>query len=164
MAFTESQMYHFLRVLTDETHNIAVKRAPVSSSSRFGHFKIRARLRTPRRRYSSDSSIDAQSSSDLVSGSDTAWETDAERGVEAMDLFNGSDSSQEMALISKAFKTPAAAMPVSDASEGTKVDPFNEGFESAGQSNLDPTLSEVRHQRTAKSHCATSKTRNAYQK
>ena len=63
VAFTEPQIYHLLRVLTDETLKMsytvmeqmvigAVKGAPVTSSSKTDHFTIRPRVQTPLRRIS----------------------------------------------------------------------------------------------------------------
>ena len=66
VAFTEPQIYHLLRVHTDETLKMsytvmeqmvigAVRGAPVTSSSRTDHFKIRPRAQTPGPGLQSDS-------------------------------------------------------------------------------------------------------------
>ena len=76
VAFTEPQIYHLLRILTDETLRIsyetmermvigAIKGAPITSESRTGHFKLRQRAQTPgpgQPEESSDSSRDASHS------------------------------------------------------------------------------------------------------
>ena len=59
VAFTEPQVYHLLRVLTEETLKMsytameqmvigAVKGAPITSESSIDHFRIRTRAQTPR--------------------------------------------------------------------------------------------------------------------
>ena len=115
VAFTEPQVYHFLRVLTDETLQMsyttmekmvlgAVRGAPVTAESRTDHFKIRHRAQTPHPRDFSDVSDGSQSNDDSGPGTDSTGDpiTESEDGV--FDSHNETDSSAEMALISRAFK------------------------------------------------------------
>ena len=159
VAFTEPQVYHLLRVLTDETLQMsyttmeklvlgAVKGTPVTTESRTDHFKIRNRAQTPRPRHLSDTCDGTRGNDDSGPGTDSTGElsTEGEDGV--FDSYNGSDSSGEMALISQAFEGPKVteADPVSQG--GAEVNLQGEGHESTGQSSLDATLSELRHQET----------------
>ena len=150
-AFTEPQIYHLLRVLTDETLRMscttmeqmvigAVRGAPITSKPRTDHFKIGPGHQSE----FSDSYHDEASSG---SGTDTSGGASTSRADRELDSFNDSDSSAELALISQAFKEPKSFVPVT----GTApvLDPANEGFESAGQSSLDATLSEIRVRTTS---------------
>ena len=157
VAFTEPQIYHLLRILTDETLRMsyetmermvigAIKGAPITSESRTGHFKLRQRAQTPgpgQQEESSDSSRDASHSGFGTDTSDDAGTGGEER---ELGLFNDSDSSGEMALISQAFKEPCIPTPI--ARDTPTADSTNEGFESAGRSSLDATLSELRDRPT----------------
>ena len=123
IAFTESQVYNLLRVLTDETLRMsystmermvldAVKGTPTVAPSKTSHFQIRGRAQTPARRYEVDSSMSE-------SGSDS----NAQTGVESSDGMGGSsfygesDSATEMALISGTFKqAPTSSQPTSSTS------------------------------------------------
>ena len=156
-AFTEPQIYHLLRVFTDETLKMsheamermvigAVKGAPVTSESRTGHFKLRQRAQTPGPGQQEDSSDSSQNATHSRFGTDTSEEVSTDREVKELDSFNDSDSSREMALISRAFKESSSTVP--NTHEATNIDPNKEGFESAGQSSLDATLSELRDQTT----------------
>ena len=157
VAFTKSQLFHLLRVLTDETLNMsytameqmvigAVKRTPVTVLSRTDHFKTRSRfqfpdtvmLGTPVQTY-----LKVKGSSAF--GSDTAVQTDLEREVEAMDSFSENDSSRsEEALISSAFRKPTATISIGATKGGSQIDPSSKGFESTRQISFDDTLSVVR--------------------
>ena len=122
----------------------AVKGAPVTSDSRTGHFKLRRRAQGPgQQENSSDSSQDA---THFGFGTDTSKEVSTDREVREMDSFNDSDSSGEMILISQAFKESSGTGPATR--EADNINPNIEGFESAGQSSLDATLSELRDQTT----------------
>ena len=155
VAFTEPQIYHLLRVLTDETLKIsytvmeqmvieAVRGAPVTSNSRTDRFKIRPRAQIPDpgvQRYSEKSSRAEYYSGP---GTDTSEESSAGRESRGFESFNETDSSGEMALISQAFKEPFSCVPSSQ--EVARADPTQAGFETAEQSSLDATLSELRTQ------------------
>ena len=153
VAFTEPQVYHLLRVLTDETLKMsyeamermvigAVKGAPVTSESRTGHSKHRRRAQTPGPGQKEDSSDSSQEATCSGFGTDTSEEVSTDREMRELDSFNDSDSSGEMALISRALTEPSSVVP--NTREATNIDPNNEGFESAGQSSLDATLAELR--------------------
>ena len=81
VAFTEPQVYHLHRVLTDETLQMsyttmekmvlsAVRGAPVTAESRTDHFKIRHRAQTPHPRDFSDVTDGSQSNDDSGPGTD----------------------------------------------------------------------------------------------
>ena len=155
VAFTEPQVYHLLRVLTDETLKMsftameqmvigAVRGAPVTSSSRTGHFRNRPRAQTPGPGLHSDSEGSSHSENFPESGTDTSAGSSSEQEDRGLDSSNNTDSSGEMALISQAFKEPFR--PASTSCGTTQDDPPQAGFESADQSSLDATLSELRTQ------------------
>ena len=155
VAFTEPQVYHLLRVLTDETLKMsftameqmvigAVRGAPVTSSSRTDHFRIRPRAQTPGPGLHSDSDGSLRSENFPESGTDTSVGTSSGQEDRGLDSSNDTDSSGEMALISQAFKEPFR--PASTSCGTTQNDPSQAGFESAEQSSLDATLSELRTQ------------------
>ena len=157
VAFTEPQVYHLLRVLTDETLQMsyramekmvlgAVRGAPVTAESRTGHFKIRHRAQTPHPRDLSDISDGSQSNDDSGPGTDSFGDPNTESEDGVFDSPNETDSSAEMALISRAFKEPNEVEPDPTSQRAVDVGPQSEGHESTGQSSLDATLSELRHQ------------------
>ena len=152
VAFTEPQIYHLLRVLTDETLRMshtnmeqmildAVRGRPTALPSRTDTFRSRARAATPFRQAESDSS-------DAEAGTFTSGESDdqdTQRHAETGDssFSGGSDSGGEMALMSASYKpvtshtwAETATMVVSDDLRGQDTDP----------SSQDATLSEVREQ------------------
>ena len=114
----------------------AVRRAPVTSSSRTDPFKIRPRAQTPGPGLQSDSEDSSRAGYCSGSGTDTSEGSSA--GQESR--RSETDSSGEMALISQAFKEPFSRVPPS------RADPTQAGFESTEQSSLDATLSELRTQ------------------
>ena len=155
VAFTEPQVYHLLRVLTDETLKMsftameqmvigAVRGAPVTSSSRTDHFRVKPRAQTPGPGLHSDSEDSSRSENFPESGTDTSAGSSSGQEDRGLDCSNDTDSSGEMALISQAFKEPFR--PASTSRKTTQDDPSQAGFESAEQSSLDATLSELRTQ------------------
>ena len=155
VAFTEPQVYLLLRVLTDETLKMsftameqmvigAVRGAPVTSSSRTDHFRVRPRAQTPGPGLHSDSEDSSRSENFPESGTDTSAGSSSGQEDRGLDSSNDTDSSGEMALISQAFKEPLR--PASTSRKTTQDDPSQAGFESAEQSSLDATLSELRTQ------------------
>ena len=155
VAFTEPQVYHLLRVLTDETLKMsftameqmvigAVRGAPVTSSSRTDHFRVRPRAQTPGPGLHSDSEDSSHSENFPGSGTDTSAGSSSGQEDRGLDSSNDTDSSGEMALISQAFKEPFR--PASTPRKATQDDPSQAGFESTEQSSLDATLSELRTQ------------------
>ena len=111
------------------------------------HFKIQSRAQTPGPGHQSESSDSYHDEAFSGSGTDTSGGASTSREDRELDSFNDSDNSAEMALISQAFKEPKSFVPVT----GTApvIDPTNEGFESAGQSSFDATLSEIRVRTTS---------------
>ena len=76
VAFSETQLYHLLKILTNETMSLtyttmekmileALKGQPTTSQPRTDHFRLRTRAQTPARRDSSDSSFGSESGSEL---------------------------------------------------------------------------------------------------
>ena len=154
VAFTEPQIYHLLRVLTDETLRMshanmeqmildAVRGRPTALPSRTDTFRSRSRAATPFRQADSDTS-DAEAET-LTSGESD--DQDAQRHGETGDSsFSGeSDSAGEMTLITASYKSVA---PLSQ----TRTEPATTaiGADQRGQdtdpSSQDATLSEVREQ------------------
>ena len=154
VAFTEPQVYHLLRVLTDEAINMtcstmermvigAVRGTPATAPSRTEKFQIRTRPSTP------GSNLPAGSSSEgtlAEVGSGYESQTDMSLLQDVSDFLdpNESDSPTEMVLINQTLgivdlrgspQTPQPAQP-QDTSE--------EGAETGGRSSLDVTLSEIR--------------------
>ena len=155
VAFTEPQVYHLLRVLTDETLKMsftameqmvigAVRGAPVTSSSRTDHFRVRPRAQTPGHGLHSDSEDSSHSENFPGSGTDTSAGSSSGQEDRGLDSSNDTDSSGEMALISQASKEPFR--PASTPRKATEDDPSQAGFESTEQSSLDATLTELRTQ------------------
>ena len=155
VAFTEPQVYHLLRVHTDETLRRsydtmermvldAVRGKPATGPSRTAHLYKRTRAATPFRELPSDSS-------DVEGGGGSNFDTN---GPDATDLgevgdsstFGESDSAGEIALITAALKPGL---------KGDSRHPFDSGFSArqneekaleADPSSQDITLSEVREQ------------------
>ena len=157
VAFTEPQVYHLLRVFTDETLQMsyttmekmvlgAVRGAPVTAESRTDHFKIRHRAQTPHPRDLSDISDGSQSNDDSGPGTDSTGDPNSESDDGVFDSQNETDISAEMALISRAFKEPNVVEPDPASQRAVDVDPQSKGQESTGRSSMDSTLSELRHQ------------------
>ena len=133
----------------------AVRGAPVTAEYRTDHFKIRHRAQTLHPRDFSDVSDGSQSNDDSGPGTDSTGGPNTESEDGAFDSHNETDSSAEMALISRAFKEPNVVGPDPTSQRAVDVNLQSEGQESTGQSSLDATLSELRHQeapRTSETH------------
>ena len=113
VAFTEPQIYHLLRVLTDETLRMshsnmeqmildAVRGKPTAIPSRTDNFRSRARASTPFRQAESDSS-GAEVEPFTSEESD---DQDTQRRIDTGDSYYSgeSDSAGEMALITASYK------------------------------------------------------------
>ena len=124
----------------------AIKGAPITSESRTRHFKLRQRAQTPGPGQQEDSSDSSRDASHSGFRTDTSEDVGTGRGERELELFNDSDSSGEMALISQAFKEPCIPTPI--ARDTRITDSTIEGFGSAGRSSLDATLSELRDRPT----------------
>ena len=155
VAFTEPQVYHLLRVLTDEAINMtcstmermvigAVRGTPATAPSRTEKFQTRARSSTP------GPNLPARSGSEgtlTEFGSGYESQTDMSLLQNVSDFLdpNESDSSTEMALINQTLgiadsrgspQTPQPAQP-QDSSE--------EGAGTGEKGSLDITLSEIQN-------------------
>ena len=148
VTFTESQVYHLLRVLTDETLRLshstmermildAVRGRPTIAPSRTSHFKSRAQ--TPFRCVDSDSS-DAETGDSPFTDSEDQTNTDY-GGLGDSSSFGESDSAGEMALISATFKAPIQIVSTT-AQSGV----LQQGSQETDRSSQDITLSEVKEQ------------------
>ena len=114
VAFTEPQVYHIQRVLTDKAINMscsamekmvigAVKGTPATAPSRNEQFRTRTWAPTPGPHQVRGSSS-KQLTTDLGSGSDTHGDFSALQEVEDISLPDDSDRPAEMALIAETFK------------------------------------------------------------
>ena len=156
VAFTEPQVYHLLRVLTDEAINMtcttmermvigAVKGTPVTAPSRTEKFRTRARAPSP------GSNRQAGSSSDELSvdiGSQPSPQLDLSTLQDVSDLsyLEDSDSSMERLLIDRVYNKTAPEN-LSTASQPGLPHNTTEGeTEMQEKSSLDCTLSELRGQ------------------
>ena len=109
-AFTESQVYNLLRVLTDETLRMsysttkrmvldAVRGTPIVALSKTDRFWSRVRAQTPARGHEEDSSM-----SEMDSDPNVRTGCESSDGMGESSFFGESDSATEMALISETFK------------------------------------------------------------
>ena len=159
VAFTEPQVYHLLRVLTDEAINMtcstmermvigAVRGTPATGPSRTEKFQTRARSSTPGPNLSARSSSE-ETLTEFGSGYESQTNMSLLQNVSDFLDPSESDSSTEMALINQTLglvdprgppRTPQPAQP-QDSSE--------EGAETGERSSLDITLSEIRNRTPA---------------
>ena len=148
VAFTESQVYHLLRVLTDETLRMshstmermildAVRGRPTIAPSRTNHFKSRAQ--TPFRCVDSDSSDAKTGDLPIVDSGDQTTTDYGDLGDSSS--FGESDSAGEMALISATFKAPIQIV-----STTAQLEVLQQGSQETDRSSQDVTLSEVKEQ------------------
>ena len=150
VAFTEPQVYHLLRTLTDETLRRsfttmermvldAVRGSPKALPSRTAHFQLRGRSQTPSRRALSESETDSDrpgsAMNPLGSGIDDTG---------GSSFYEESDSATEMVLISKSFKRTPALPLGSETQEMVITTQQQTGLEAEGFSSQD-TL-EMREQ------------------
>ena len=161
VAFTEPQIYHILRVLTNEAIDMtcttmermvigAVAGTPATVPSRTNKFLIRTRAST-----SKPSEETGSSSEGLVteqgSGSEDHRGASLLQDVSDIPNLDDSDCSTEMALIEQTLRRTTFEFAPPIQRKGQPQDPLGEGTESAEKSSLDITLSEVRDQLPARS-------------
>ena len=155
MTFSEPQVYHLLRVLSDETLRMsyttiermildAVRGSPTIAPSRTGHFQLGARAQTPYRYASSDSS-DAESGQLPIVDSEDQSATDF-GGLGDSSTFGESDSAEEMALISATFEASNNRSAVKATSLPAPGGLIQVDSQETDFSSQDATLSEVRDQ------------------
>ena len=151
VAFSETQLYNLLRILTNETMSLtyntmekmvldAVRGQPTTSQSCTDHFRYRTKSQTPGRGARSDSSFETESESE-VSGRPLP-----EVALERITSCEESDGATETALISLSFQKSTNVGPSTSASgsQPTIVSPDEMG--SSEFASQDVTLSEIRDQ------------------
>ena len=156
VAFTEPQVYHLLRVLTDEAINMtcttmermvigAVKGTPVTAPSRTEKFRTRARAPSPGSNRQAGSSSD-ELSVDLGSQPSPQLDLSTLQDVSGLSYLEDSDSSMERLLIDRVYNKTAPEN-LSTASQSGLPHNTTEGeTELQEKSSLDCTLSELRGQ------------------
>ena len=156
VAFTEPQVYHLLRVLTDEAINMtcttmermvigAVKGTPVTAPSRTEKFRTRARAPSPGSNRQAGSSSD-ELSVDLGSQPSPQLDLSTLQDVSGLSYLEDSDSSMERLLIDRVYNKTAPEN-LSTASQPGLPHNTTEGeTELLEKSSLDCTLSELRGQ------------------
>ena len=156
VAFTEPQVYHLLRVLTDEAINMtcttmermvigAVKGTPVTAPSRTEKFRTRARAPSPGSNRQAGSSSD-ELSVDLGSQPSPQLDLSTLQDVSGLSYPEDSDSSMERLLIDRVYNKTAPEN-LSTASQPGLPHNTTEGeTELQEKSSLDCTLSELRGQ------------------
>ena len=172
VAFSEGQIYHLLKILTNETMSLtyttmekmildALKGQPTTSQPRTDHFRLRTRAQTPARGNSIDSSFGSELGSELPRHSVSEQISDKVTSCEE------SDGATEMALIAASFAKPALSGPAATASTARPNVSSSDEVGTSGFTSQDATLSEIRDQsRVGKSHeepppKKTKKTRSA---
>ena len=153
VAFTEPQVYHLLRVLTDEAINMtcttmermvigAVKGTPVTAPSRTEKFRTRARAPPPGSNRQAGSSSD-DLSVDLGSQPSPQLDLSTLQDVSGLSYLKDSDSSMERLLIDIVYNKTAPEN-LSTASQPGPPHNTTEGeTEMQEKSSLDCTLSEL---------------------
>ena len=156
VAFTEPQVYHLLRVLTDEAINMtcttmermvigAVKGTPVTAPSRTEKFRTRTRAPSPGSNRQAGSSSD-ELSVDLGSQPSPQLDLSTLQDVSGLSYLEDSDSSMERLLIDRVYNKTAPEN-LSTASQPGLLHNTTEGeTELQEKSSLDCTLSELRGQ------------------
>ena len=151
VAFTETQLYHLFKILTNETVSLsyttmekmvldALKGRPTVKQSRTDHFRASGRAQTPGPGESSEPSLESLSEFYFPERQDITI------GQEIIASCDQSDGATEMALISASFKKPSASVPQVSASKTlTAVTPTEE-FDSSGTTSPDVTLFDIREQ------------------
>ena len=155
VAFTEPQIYHLLRVLTDETLNRsfstmermvidAVRGSPTVPPSRTAPFQSsKSRCPTPIRRAPSDSGereSEEEGATTVVRHTDSSSEDTGESSY-----YGESDSAREMALITKSFKEASVPPKGSNSTQTSSGQQQNEP-DTSEFSSQDTTLQEIREQ------------------
>ena len=154
VAFTEPQIYHLLRVLTDEAINMtcttmeqmvigAVRGKPATAPSRTGQFRSRAQSPRPQQ-------VGSTSSEGFITdpGQDSEASGDFSALLETggISMLDDTDSSGEMALIADSFRKTSNKDVRPEQHSSIPLEPVGRGDESTRQSSLDAILSEVREQ------------------
>ena len=168
VTFTEPQVYHLLRVLTDETLGRsfstmekmvidAVRGRPAIAPSRTAHFYSGRRAQTPGPAAMGDSS-GSDTEREATLGDRDVGSTETEMTGESS-YYGETDSATEMDLITKSFKkvtqgqgAPEPQTPSQDISQDVEID-------APESSSQDDTLLEVRNQALAAPSAGSSGTK-----
>ena len=154
VAFTEPQVYHLLRVLTDEAINMtcttmermvlgAVKGTPLTAPSRTKKFQTRAQVPSPGSNCQAGTSSD-EFSADLGSQPSPQLDLSTLQDVSGLSYPEDSDSTMERLLIDRVYnKTVPENLSVSSQPELPHSTTEGEA-EIQERSSLDCTLSELR--------------------
>ena len=166
VVFSESQMYHLLRIMADETLSMsyttmermvldAVKGTPAAVPSRTDQLLLKTRASTPFRDFDSDSS-DGESATRNVR---QVGVSDSGESCTLGDISipEESDSSEEMALISQSFKNSRDHPSTSQTSEAVGTSSQGKWPDQDCSSSGDATLSEVRDLTLKEKRLTTSK-------
>ena len=156
VAFTEPQVYHLLRVLTDEAINMtcttmermvigAVKGTPVTAPSRTEKFRTRARAPSPGSNRQAGSSSD-ELSVDLGSQPSPQLDLSTLQDVSGLSYLEDSDSSMERLLIDRVYNKTAPENLSTASQPGLPHNTTDGETELQEKSSLDCTLSELRGQ------------------
>ena len=155
VAFSEPQLYHLLRVLTDETVNLsfttmeklvieAVKGKPATAQSRTDHFRIKGKTQSLSQPLSVDSSeegsgAESNTESNKDDTSDNTVDTDDQhqQGVDT-------DSAGELALIEENFRKASMSKRIVSASPNKTVGEENTDADTSNFSSQDKTLASVK--------------------
>ena len=151
--FTEPQIYHLHRVLTDETLNRsfstmermvidAVRGSPTVAPSRTAHFLSKGCCQNPMRRVSSDTS---ETESEGEGTAATTRQPDSFSEGTGESYYEESDSATEMDLITRSFKNTAASLQAPSVVQPSSGQQQNEP-DTSEFSSQDTTLQELREQ------------------
>ena len=155
VSFSEAQMYHLLRVLSDETLRLsystmekmvvdAVKGKPTVAPSKTSHFLIKNRAQTPGRWDQSDQS---SSEAEYDSNADSRALTPTSAGDTGGSSFEGeSDSATEMALISATLRGDSQLAQSSQEKGRVAISCTTAIDETTGPSSQDTTFQELQEQ------------------
>ena len=153
VIFSESQFYHLLRILADETLSMsyttmermvldAVKGTPTAVPSRSDQLRLRARAATPFRVPESDSGdVESAALDDLRLETSDSGESCT---LGDISIPEESDSSGEMALISQSFKESRGLVSTPRVQETATTSSLGKKPEQECSSSGDATLSEVK--------------------
>ena len=155
VIFSESQMYHLLRILADETLSMsyttmermvldAVKGTPTAVPSRTDQLLLKARASTPFRVPDSDSS-DAESATFDGPRLETS-DSGESRTLGDISTPDESDSAGKMALITQSFKKSKELFSNPQLQETATTTSLRNRPEQECSSSGDATLSEVKRQ------------------
>ena len=155
VAFSEAQVYHLLRVLSDETLRLsystmekmvvdAVKGKPTVAPSKTSHFLIKNRAQAPGRWDQTDQS---SSEAEYDSNTDSRAITPTSAGHTGDSSFEGeSDSATEMALISATVGGDPQSAQSSQEKDTAVISCTTAIDETTGPSSQDTTVLELQEQ------------------